>query len=112
MAWPWLRSILLYPATGWTGGCQHSLELLIGLVGEADPGVNPDVDDEVWRAYTRHLSSKEDFKLMMADMKETLKSEIAVMRQDVKAIANRVDQKEEAHDDLRRYTAQLQPANT
>lgn len=41
--------------------------------------MGPDVDDTDWRSYIRHLPTKEDFKMLVADMKETTKSEIATM---------------------------------
>lgn len=56
-------------------------------MGEADLGCAPDVDGSDWREYMKHLPTREDFKILMVDMKETFRSEMAALRHDVKAVA-------------------------
>lgn len=77
------------------------------LVGEADLDDRGIVGDLDWRTYLRHLPSKDDLKTMLTDVKETFKSEIASMRQDIKDVAGRVEMMEEAHEDIREFTSQL-----
>lgn len=63
---------------------------------------------QAWRVYLTQLPTKEDFKALIMEVKDTHHSEIANMRQDLKAIADRVESLEEVHDTARRYTSQLQ----
>lgn len=77
------------------------------LVGEADSRDETGMEDSDWPMYVRQLPTRDDFKALKADMKETFKSELVTVCQEVKAIADRVELMEEAHDDTRRYTSQL-----
>lgn len=58
-----------------------------------------------WHTYIRLLPSKADFQAMMSGIDKTFKSDIAIMCQDIKAIAGRVELVEEAKEDMRNYTS-------
>lgn len=78
------------------------------LVGEADLDDRGLIEDRDWRTYIRYLSTKDDLKAMLTtDIKDTVKSEIASMRQDIKDMATRVEMVETAQDDMREFTSQL-----
>lgn len=44
---------------------------------------------------------------MLSDVKETFKSKIASMQQDIKDVAGRVEMVEEAQEEVREFTSQL-----
>lgn len=77
------------------------------LEGEDDlrDAVGPDVSE--WRTYIRQLSTRDEFRALMSDMKETFKSETATVHQEVKAILDRVELVDEAQEDISNYTSQL-----
>lgn len=76
------------------------------LVCEADLEDKLDADNVDWCTYIRHLPTRTKFKDMMADIKETFKSEIAIMRQYIKAVASRVDLIEETLKGIKTYNSQ------
>lgn len=72
------------------------MEFLVSLVGKATL-----TEDSKWRTYITQLPTRDEFKAFMADMKETFKSEIAKVRQEIKAISEREELVEEVHEDIR-----------
>lgn len=78
------------------------------LAGEAVVEERGDAPTSNWRSYLSHLPTKEDFKTLLAEVKDTCRTEIASIRQDLTAIADRVDALETAHDSTRSYVAELQ----
>lgn len=62
------------------------------MVGDAeiDDRLHPEEAD--WRTFIKRLPPKVDLQAMITDMKETFKSEVAVMRAAIKAVMGRVDQ--------------------
>lgn len=71
------------------------------LVGKADLNDRGLVEDLDWRTYIRYLPSNDDLKDMLSDIKDTVKSEIASMRQDFKDMATRIEM---VQDDMREFT--------
>lgn len=61
-----------------------------------------------WSRYLRQLPTKDDFKTLVAEVKEACKIEIAAIRQDLGQVTGRVDSLEADHDSTRRYVSQLQ----
>lgn len=55
----------------------------------------------------RHLASKDDFKVLIAKVKETCRTETRTMQKDLKAIADRVEIIEGEYKETRRYTSHL-----
>lgn len=52
--------------------------------------------------------TKDDFKALNAEVKETCRAEIATVRQDLKEATDRIETLEDDHDATRRYVLQLQ----
>lgn len=61
------------------------------LVGEAESLPGGGTADPEWRFYLKHLPTKNDIRALIAEVKETCRSKIATMRQDLKMVADRVD---------------------
>lgn len=61
-----------------------------------------------WRTYLWHIPTKEDFKTLITEVKDTCRAKIAIMRHDLKTIADRVESLEEAHDATQHCNSQLQ----
>lgn len=53
------------------------------------------------------IPTKEDFRVLISEVKDTCRAEIASIRQDLQHVSNRVEGLEEAHDSTRAYIAQL-----
>lgn len=58
-------------------------------------------------ASLKHLLTNEDFKALIAEVKDTYRWKIATVRRDLKVIASRVDSLEEAPDNTQWYISQL-----
>lgn len=82
-----------------------SSESLVGDPVLEDKGERLDPN---WRSYVRHLPTKEDFKNLLAEVKDTCRTAIASIRQDLTTITNRVDALEETHDSTKSYVMELQ----
>lgn len=46
--------------------------------------------DRKWARYLRHLPTKDDFKTLVAEVKEACEKEITAIRQDLKQVSDRV----------------------
>lgn len=75
--------------------------------GSDNEGAHPR-GDRRWVRFLSRLPTKEDFKVLVAEVKEACKVEIAAVRQDLRHVSERVDSLETEHDLTRRYISQLQ----
>lgn len=76
-------------------------------MGEADLDDRELADDLDWRSYMRHLPTIDDLKAMLTDVKETFKSQIASMRQDIREVAGKVEIIEEAQEDIKGFVSHV-----
>lgn len=74
----------------------------------SDAGSSHPRDKRGWAQYLRQLPTKDDFKSLVAEVKEACKTEITALRKDLKHVSDRVETLETDHDDTRRYVTQLQ----
>lgn len=74
----------------------------------SDQGARCPKADRRWAHLLRQLPTKEDFRALVAEVKEACKIEIAAVRQDLRQVSDRVESLESEHDLTRRHISQLQ----
>lgn len=73
----------------------------------SDPGGTRPRGTRRWLQALRQLPTKEYFKILVSEVREACKAEIANVRQDLKQVSERVEALEGEHDTTRKYVSQL-----
>ncbi|KAG8571259.1 hypothetical protein GDO81_011568 [Engystomops pustulosus] len=68
----------------------------------------PPVSEPLWHAHLQNLPTKEDFKSLIAEVKEAFRSEISEIRRDIQGMTQKIDHLEAGQADSRRQIAHTQ----